>query len=162
MAKSRSVITRFCEPKIMNAKWYGIKSVNAASYASSAFMVEQTAALIAAYVSRNAVPLADLPEAITQIHAALSALQSGAGQAPARNRPTSAEIAASIRYDRLISFIDGRAYKSLKRHLTAHGMTPGEYRDRFGLPNDYPMVSPGYAKLRSRIAREIQTGFMAA
>jgi predicted transcriptional regulator len=146
----------------MNAQRYGIKSYNVVSDANSTFMVEQTAALSAAYVSRNAVPPADLPQAIRQIHAALSALQNDAAQAPAPELPTSSAIAASIRHDRLVSFIDGKAYKSLKRHLTAHGMTPGEYRSRYGLPSDYPMVSPAYAKLRSRIAREIQTGYKAA
>ncbi len=125
-------------------------------------MVEQTAALLAAYVSRNAVPPADLPQAIRQIHEALSALQSSTARAPAPDLPTRSAIAASIRHDRLVSFIDGKAYKSLKRHLTAYGMTPSDYRNRYGLPSDYPMVSPGYAKLRSRIAREIQTGIKAA
>ncbi|MET3415162.1 MucR family transcriptional regulator [Methylobacterium sp. 1030] len=125
-------------------------------------MVEQTAALLAAYVSRNEVPPADLPQAIRQIHAALSALQNNAARVPVLDLPTSSAIAASIRHDRLVSFVDGKAYKSLKRHLASHGMTPGEYRRRYGLPSDYPMVSPGYAKVRSRIAREIQAGFKAA
>lgn len=146
----------------MNALRYGIKPHNAASDTNSTFMAEQTAALLVAYVSRNAVPPADLPQAIRQIHAALSALPSGGAPAPAPDLPTSSAIAASIRHDRLVSFIDGKAYKSLKRHLTAHGMTPGEYRNRYGLPSDYPMVSPNYAKLRSRIARKIQAGFKAA
>lgn len=140
---------------------YSIEPYNTRSVASAAFMVEQTAALIAAYVSRNAVPPADLPQAIREIHAALLALQNDAAQAPALDLPTRSAIAASIRHDRLVSFIDGKAYKSLKRHLTAHGMTPGEYRSRYGLSSDYPMVSTAYAKLRSRIARETKLGFKA-
>ena len=125
-------------------------------------MMEQTAALVAAYVSRNAIPPADLPNEIRRIHAALSALQGDAGQAPAPAPSARSAIANSIRYDRLVSFIDGKAYKSLKRHLTANGMTPDEYRSRYGLPSDYPMVSPAYAQLRSRIAKENHIGFTAA
>lgn len=146
----------------MNVLKHSIKPYNTRSVTSAAFMVEQTAALLAAYVSRNAVPTADLPRAIREIHAALSALQNDAARAPTSDPLTRSAIAASIRHDRLVSFIDGKAYKSLKRHLTAHGMTPGEYRSRYSLPSDYPMVSPGYAKLRSRIAREIQFGHKAA
>lgn len=128
----------------------------------STFMMERTAALVAAYVSRNAISPADLPDEIRRIHAALLALQSGAGKAAAPVRPTRSAITASIRHDRLVSFIDGKPYKSLKRHLTANGMTPGEYRSRYGLPSDYPMVSPDYAKRRSRITREVHFGFRAA
>jgi predicted transcriptional regulator len=146
----------------MSARRYGIGRHNAASGASSAPMVDQTAELLAAYVSRNALPSTDLPQAIRQIHAALSALQNDASHAPAPDLPNRSAIADSIRHDRLVSFVDGKAYKSLKRHLAAHGMTPDEYRRRYGLPSDYPMVSPAYAKLRSRIAREIQNGFKAA
>jgi predicted transcriptional regulator len=127
----------------------------------STSLMELTAALAAAYVSRNAVPAADMPGVVRRIHAALAALGTGTVSSPEPVLPTGSEIAASIRHDRLVSFIDGRTYKSLKRHLTAHGMTPGEYRTRFGLPRDYPMVSPGYAQVRSRIAKRSYHGAAA-
>ncbi|MET3482386.1 MucR family transcriptional regulator [Methylobacterium sp. 1973] len=125
-------------------------------------MVELTAALAAAYVSRNAVASEDLPTAIRCIHAALLAVQNGGASGPTFVLPTRSEIAASIRYDQLVSFIDGKPYKTLKRHLTAHGMTPSEYRRRYGLPDDYPMVSPGYAAVRARIANQLYHGLEAA
>lgn len=121
-------------------------------------VAELTAELAAAYVSKNYVSLADLPEAIRCIHSALLNLQTVTSSSPERHFSTSVEVAASIEFDRLISFIDGKAYKSLKRHLTAHGLTPDEYRRRYGLSRDYPMVSPGYAQLRSRIASQTYYG----
>ncbi|WP_342636294.1 MucR family transcriptional regulator [Methylobacterium brachiatum] len=72
--------------------------------------------------------------------------------------PSEAQIRASVQHEHLVSFLDGRSYKTMKRHLTAHGLTPEGYRQRFGLPADYPMVAPAYAAERSRIAREIQLG----
>ena len=84
------------------------------------------------------------------------------GRAPAWTGPTAAQIEASIQHDGLISFIDGRSYKTLKRHLTAHGLTPERYRAKYGLPADYPMVAPGYAAKRSEIAKAIQLGHKAA
>ncbi len=85
-------------------------------------------------------------------------LGSGAGW----TGPTAAQIESSIQQDGLISFIDGRSYKTLKRHLTAHGLTPERYRAKYGLPADYPMVAPGYAAKRSEIAKAIQLGHKAA
>ncbi len=143
----------------MNKPKYGIKSYSRPDEAKSGFIVAQTVALLVAYVSRNAVPPADLPKVISEIHGALCALQNDTAQAPALDQPTRFCIAASIRNDRLVSFLDGKAYKSLKRHLTAHGMTPSEIPQSVWPASDYPMVSPGYAKLRSRIALEIRTGF---
>ena len=69
---------------------------------------------------------------------------------------TAREVRTSIQAEGLISFIDGRSYKTLKRHLTAHGLTPQDYRTKYGLPRDYPMVAPGYAAKRSAIARSLQ------
>jgi predicted transcriptional regulator len=118
-----------------------------------------TATLTAAYISRNAVTPSHIATVIGQIHSALKSLQLAAMPDAALQHPTNLEIDASIKYDRLISFIDGKAYKSLKRHLTAHGMTPEDYRARYSLPSDYPMVSPGYATVRSRIARRAYSRF---
>lgn len=123
------------------------------------YLMDRTAALVAAYVSRNSMPVAELPVVIARVHAALSSLAADRGAADtyraAPITPTGAEVAASIKHDGIVSFIDGRQYKSLKRHLTANGMTPDLYRASYNLPKDYPMVSPAYAAVRSRIARDL-------
>ena len=94
-------------------------------------------------------------------HSAIAVLRcapSGLGRAGLSD----AQVEASIQETGLISFIDGRSYQTLKRHLTAHGLTPERYRAKYGLPADYPMVAPGYAARRSEIARAIQLGHKAA
>ena len=114
---------------------------------------ELTATIVASYVERNKVAPAEIEPLIRSVFGALATL----GQEPARpdpvERPTLAQIKRSIRQDALISFIDGRPYKLLKRHLNAHGLTPEEYRARFGLPNDYPMTAPDYTAKRSEFAK---------
>ncbi|MHC2104577.1 MULTISPECIES: MucR family transcriptional regulator [unclassified Methylobacterium] len=131
--------------------------------ARSSFLLEKVGAIVAAYVSRNPVGAGDLPVLIDQVHAAISVLQRNpAGSARSWTGPAAAEVEASIGENGLISFIDGRSYKTLKRHLTANGLTPERYRAKFGLPANYPMVAPGYAKRRSEIARAIQLGNQAA
>ena len=105
--------------------------------------------------------VADLSGLIDQVRTAISVLQGG-GSGSSWSGPTDAQIEASIQHDGLISFIDGRSYKTLKRHLTAHGLTPERYRAKYGLPADYPMVAPGYAAKRSEIAKAIQLGHKAA
>ncbi|MGU3479066.1 MucR family transcriptional regulator [Methylobacterium sp. D48H] len=127
----------------------------ATSGSKSASMMTLTAALAAAYVSRNAVTSADMPMMIKCIYSALMSLQTKTLPDRTHAPRSKSEIADSIRYDRLVSFIDGKEYKSIKRHLSAHGITPDEYRSRYGLPRDYPLVSPGYAAARSHIAKKI-------
>jgi len=128
----------------------------------SSFLLEKVGAIVAAYVSRNPVGAGELPVLIDQVHAAIAVLQKNpAGSAASWTGPAAVQIDASIGQDGLVSFIDGRSYKTLKRHLTAHGLTPERYRAKFGLPADYPMVAPGYAKRRSEIARAIQLGLQA-
>ncbi|SDN41031.1 Predicted transcriptional regulator [Methylobacterium phyllostachyos] len=124
-------------------------------------LIKCTASLVAAYVSRNAVGVGELPVLIDQVHSAISVLQNGTAGS-GWTGPSAAQIEASIQHDGLISFIDGRSYKTLKRHLTAHGLTPERYRAKYGLPADYPMVAPGYAAKRSQIAKAIQLGHKAA
>jgi predicted transcriptional regulator len=119
--------------------------------------------IVAAYVSNNAVPAEALPELITVVHAAVSDLSAVSLFGPEDRvfvieRPTQAQIQASIREDSLQSFIDGRSYKILKRHLSASGLDPRSYRQRYGLPSDYPMVAPAYAEKRSQIAKAIGLG----
>jgi predicted transcriptional regulator len=125
----------------------------------SSFLIEKVGAIVAAYVARNPVGAGDLPVLIDQVHTAIAVLQKNpTGRAAGWTGPSAEQIEASIGRDGLISFIDGRSYKTLKRHLTANGLTPERYRAKFGLPADYPMVAPGYAARRSEIARAIQLG----
>ncbi|MEL6061703.1 MULTISPECIES: MucR family transcriptional regulator [unclassified Methylobacterium] len=124
-----------------------------------------TAALVCAYVSNNPVPAAELPALIARVHGAIAGLVSGTltaeAGAPAQaeiDRPSPAQIRKSVRPDGIVSFIDGKTYKTLKRHLTSHGLDPRTYRDRYGLPADYPMVAPAYAEQRSALAKAIGLG----
>lgn len=120
--------------------------------------------VISAYVANNPLPAAELPGLIGSVHAALKRLAEadtvdGSSKAAEKvQKPTNAEIRKSIGRDGLVSFIDGKVYKTLKRHLSSHGLDPESYRERFGLPSDYPMVAPSYAARRSALAKEIGLG----
>jgi len=119
--------------------------------------------IVAAYVANNPVPATELPALIAKVHSAVSALATGgtpAATAPAvePERMTPAQIRKSVQPDGIVSFIDGRTYKTLKRHLTSHGLDPHSYRDRYGLPAEYPMVAPSYAARRSALAKAIGLG----
>lgn len=120
--------------------------------------VELTAEVVSAYVMHNAVQKTDLAGIISSVHASLLAL-SQAKPAPEAERPTPAvPIKKSIGQDYLISLEDGRRYKSLKRHLSGRGLTPEKYREKWGLPSDYPMVAPSYARQRSELAKSMGLG----
>ncbi|MDP4023891.1 MucR family transcriptional regulator [Methylobacterium sp. NEAU 140] len=125
-------------------------------------IIEFTGDIVAAYVSNNPVPVSELPALITRVHAAISGLgMGGVGAAPAEaevEKPTPAQIRRSVQPDGIVSFLDGRAYKTLKRHLTSQGLTPDGYRARYGLPADYPMVAPAYSQARSNLAKAIGLG----
>ncbi|MEE7451229.1 MucR family transcriptional regulator [Methylobacterium radiotolerans] len=122
-----------------------------------------TLRVVTAYLSNNALPHSSVPPLLATVHGALSALadRSTAAEAPPE-QPNAAQIRGSVRENGIVSFIDGRSYKTMKRHLTAHGLTPDLYRARYGLPDDYPMTAPGYAERRSEIARAIRLGRKAA
>jgi predicted transcriptional regulator len=123
--------------------------------------VELAGDIVSAYVSNNSVPTAELPGLIHQIHTALQALATGAAPASPETevqKPTAAQIRKSLTPEGLVSFLDGRTYKTLKRHLTGHGLDPHSYRQRYGLPADYPMVAPEYAARRSELAKSIGLG----
>lgn len=123
-------------------------------------VIELTGEIVAAYVSRNHVAGADLPALIASVHAAITGQVSGqpAPKEDTVERPTASQIRKSVTPDALISFIDGTAYKTLKRHLTKHGFSPETYRERFGLPVDYPMVAASYSETRSNLARSLGLG----
>lgn len=116
--------------------------------------VELTTEIVSAYVGRNSVAASDLPELIRTIHATLAEIASGKAAAAAAEPLTPAvPIRRSVTPDYIISLEDGSKYKSLKRHLaTKYGMTPDDYRAKWGLPKDYPMVAPNYAAERSALA----------
>ena len=116
--------------------------------------------IVAAYVSNNSVPPAALPELMASVHGTLAAL-TGAPHAeaiPAVEQPTPAQIRKSVTPGGLVSFLDGKTYKTLKRHLTSHGLDPHSYRQRYRLPADYPMVASDYAAQRSALAKSIGLG----
>ena len=122
-------------------------------------LVELTADIAAAYLSANTVPAGDLAGLIQTIHQALSGVSTGAPAQAAEPAKPAVPVKKSITPDYLISLEDGKKYKSLKRHLrTKYNMTPEDYRTKWGLPKDYPMVAPNYAKARSEMARSMGLG----
>ena len=121
--------------------------------------MELAANIVVAYVANNSVPVAELPRLIKTLHQALTSLgQPAAPVVEPIAKSTPAQIRKSITDDALISFIDGRPYKTLKRHLTSHGFHPRSYREHFGLPSDYPMVTSSYVAARSALAKSIGLG----
>ena len=126
-------------------------------------LVELTADIVAAYVSNHVVPVAELSTLIADVHSALNNTSQPVAVAEA---PVQAEkpkppvpIRKSVQNDYIICLEDGQKFKSLKRHLMTHyGMTPEEYREKWDLPADYPMVAPSYAEARSRLAKEMGLG----
>jgi predicted transcriptional regulator len=123
------------------------------------FQIELTADVVAAYVKNNPVPVSALPDLIASVAASLNGLISGAAPAEiVEPQNPAVPIKKSVTPDYIISLEDGKQFKSLKRHLSAHGMTPDEYRAKWKLPSDYPMVAPNYAAARSEIAKAIGLG----
>jgi predicted transcriptional regulator len=117
--------------------------------------------LTADIVSNNSIPISDLAGLLTSVHAALSSIATGGSSAPSKEaieKPTSAQIKKSITPDALISFEDGKPYKTLRRHLTIRGLTPEAYRTKYGLSPDYPMTCASYSAQRSELARSLGLG----
>ncbi|CAN5255968.1 MucR family transcriptional regulator [soil metagenome] len=119
-----------------------------------------TTEIVASYVGTSAhVQAADIPEIIRSVRAALS--ETGAPPPPPaqeHQKATAAQIRKSITPDGLTSFVDNKVYKTLKRHLTRHGLSFAEYRQRYGLPGDYPSVAPNYSVARSEMAKKLGLG----
>jgi predicted transcriptional regulator len=122
--------------------------------------IELTADIVAAFVANNALPIADLPALIQSVHAALMQLASGPVIAVplVEKKGPAVSIRKSITPDYLFCLDDGKKFKSLRRHLSTLGMTPDQYRAKWSLPADYPMVAPNYAVQRSELARQIGLG----
>jgi len=117
-----------------------------------------TADIVAAHVSNNSVAVNDLPQLIQNVHSALTGI-SGSSAAPEARPEPKVSIRASIKPDYIVCLEDGKKQKMLKRHLmTNHGLTPDEYRQKWGLAADYPMVAPNYAEQRRTLAKSIGLG----
>ena len=116
--------------------------------------------VVAAYVSNNSLPLNDLPALMRSVHASLIALAAGHVPAPVEEpRMPAVSIKKSITSEFLICLEDGKKFRSLKRHLgTVYNLTPEKYREKWGLPSDYPMVAPAYSAVRSQLAKAIGLG----
>ncbi|KMO35024.1 MucR family transcriptional regulator [Methylobacterium variabile] len=114
--------------------------------------------IVSAYVSKNNVPVAELPNLIASVYASMSSLGQPAATPIEDHKVTPAQIRKSVTPDTITSFIDGKPYKSLKRHLTSNALTPDEYRQKYGLPRDYPMVAANYAAKRSELAKSLGLG----
>ena len=126
---------------------------------SGGTFIELTATIVSAYVSNNSVPSADLPTLIGQIHSALTRVSSGHGEAPMEPPKPAISVKKSITPDHIVCLEDGKKFKSLKRHLrTQYNMTPEQYREKWSLPPDYPMVAPNYAMARSALAKQMGLG----
>ena len=121
--------------------------------------LEMTTDVVASYLQQNRVAENDLPGLIRSVYGAITGMGTPAEpEAEVVEKPTAAQIRKSITPDALISFIDRKPYKTLKRHLTGAGFTPASYRERFGLSKDYPMVSANYSAARSEMAKAIGLG----
>ena len=122
-------------------------------------VIEMTADIVSAYVGNNSVTAADLPALIQSVHRALAGISTGGETAEVAPKEPAVPIRRSITPDFLVCLEDGRKFKSLKRHLrTKYNMSPEEYRAKWGLPKDYPMVAPNYAKARSELAKQMGLG----
>jgi predicted transcriptional regulator len=123
---------------------------------NSTSLLEPTASVVAAFVAKQNISSTDVPALIAAVHKALSSLL--APEAPETVKLTPAQIRKSITSDALISFEDGKPYRTLKRHLTTRGMTPAEYKAKWGLPSDYPTTAPSYSAMRSAMAKALGLG----
>jgi predicted transcriptional regulator len=123
-------------------------------------LIELVADIVSAYVAHNTVPVAELPKLIERVHATLAEIQ-GAPAEPRTELKPAVSVKKSVTDDHIVCLEDGKKFKSLKRHLrTRYDMSPEEYREKWGLAADYPMVAPNYAKQRSDLARKMGLGLM--
>lgn len=122
-------------------------------------LMELTAEVVAAYVSNNSLPVAELPALISDVYGALGRTSAPVQQPQAEKPKPAVPVKKSVTDDYIICLEDGKKFKSLKRHLMTHyNLTPEEYREKWDLPADYPMVAPNYAAARSRLAKQMGLG----
>ena len=121
--------------------------------------IELAADIVSAYVSNNSVPTSDLPTLINEVHTALLRVGGGTVEVPVEAPKPAIPVKKSVTPDYIVCLEDGKKFKSLKRHLrTQYNRTPEQDREKWGLPVDYPMVAPNYAKARSELAKEMGLG----
>jgi predicted transcriptional regulator len=121
--------------------------------------IELTADIVSAYVSNNTVPASEIPALINQVHGALARVSGGLSDVPSEPLKPAVSVKKSITPEYLVCLEDGKKFKSLKRHLrTQYNMTPEQYRDKWSLGADYPMVAPNYAAARSQLAKQMGLG----
>jgi len=121
--------------------------------------IELTADIVSAYVSNNSVSAGDIPGLINQVHSALLRVSGGQIEAPAEPLKPAVPLKKSITPEYIVCLEDGKKFKSLKRHLrTQYNMTPEQYREKWALAPDYPMVAPNYAAARSQLAKQMGLG----
>src|SRR3989440_10502604 len=126
---------------------------------SGSTYIQLTAEIVSAYVSNNSVPAGDLSALINHVHSALTRVSSGQADASSEPLKPAISVKRSITADHIVCLEDGKKFKSLKRHLrTQYSMTPEQYREKWGLAADYPMVAPNYAAARSRLAQQMGLG----
>ena len=123
-------------------------------------IVELTADIVSAYVSNNSVVVSDLPQIISDVHGALSRASGREGAPAAREELKPAiPVKKSVTPDFIVCLEDGKKFKSLKRHIRTHyNLSPEQYREKWDLPHDYPMVAPNYASARSQLAKKMGLG----
>lgn len=121
--------------------------------------IELTAQIVSAYVSNNTVPASEIPSLISQVHSALSRVSGKPGDVTTEPLKPAISLKKSITPEYIVCLEDGKKFKSLKRHLrTQYSMTPEQYREKWGLGADYPMVAPNYAAARSQLAKQMGLG----
>jgi predicted transcriptional regulator len=137
--------------------------LNGAAGSGDNDLIDLSTEIVSAYVSHNALSVTDLPKLIADVHSALRGLRTNGPSEPAEELKPAVPVKKSIAADYLICLEDGKKFKSLKRHLRTHyNLSPEEYREKWGLPADYPMVAPNYSATRSRLAKDNGLGRKAA
>src|SRR3954469_25178427 len=121
-------------------------------------LTDLTADIVSAYLSHNTVRAEDIATLINTVHGALSGMGSSSSSSSVTRAEPPMSWKKAVRPDYIISFEDGKHYKSMRRHLTTRGMTPEQYREKWGLPKDFPMVSPNYSAARSEMAKKMGLG----
>ncbi|MES1991041.1 MAG: MucR family transcriptional regulator [Pseudomonadota bacterium] len=122
-------------------------------------LIDLTTEIVSAYVGHNKVAAEELSALIRQVHEALQSASEGGAKAPVEKSEPAVAVRKSITPDYLICLEDGKKFKSLKRHLRTHyNLGPDEYREKWNLPRDYPMVAPNYAQARSKLAKKMGLG----
>jgi MucR family transcriptional regulator, transcriptional regulator of exopolysaccharide biosynthesis len=127
--------------------------------AANSDLIDLAAEIVSAYVSNNSVPASDLPNLIAEVHRALNSTHAGTTEPEPEPLKPAVNPKRSVFPDYIVCLEDGKKFKSLKRHLRTHyDLSPEEYREKWGLPADYPMVAPNYAAARSQLAKQMGLG----